>query len=151
MILVSPTPGAVASQGRNIPIEVRAIQVSGIAKVGFLVAPAGAVTNPTSPPNDSIVFLGVLPDTANYIDTLTVLAGTGTFDVIGFAEDSAGRRGFTNIVTVTIQSAANDITAPQVAHKIGARVEVDDTVLIRATDASAIAWIGFREIGRAHV
>jgi len=144
VILVSPTPGAVASQGRNIPIEVRAIQVSGIAKVGFLVAPAGAVTNPTSPPNDSIVFLGVLPDTANYIDTLTVLAGTGTFDVIGFAEDSAGRRGFTNIVTVTIQSAANDLTAPQVAHKIGARVEVDDTVLVRATDASAIAWIGFR-------
>ena len=142
--LVVPTPGAVASQGRNIPVEVRAIQASGIAKVGFLVAPASAVTNPTSPPNDSIVFLGLLPDTADYIDTLTVLAGTGTFDIIGFAEDSAGRRGFTNIVTVTIQSAANDVTAPQVAHKIGPRVEVDDTVLVRATDASAIAWIGFR-------
>jgi hypothetical protein len=142
--LVSPTPGAVASQGRNIPVQVRAIQASGIAKVGFLVAPAGAVTNPTSPPNDSIVYLGVLPDTADYTDTLTVLAGTGTFDVIGFAEDSAGRRGFTNIVTVTIQSVANDVAPPQVAHKIGARVEVDDTVLVRATDASAIAWIGFR-------
>ena len=144
VILVSPTPGAVASQNRNIPIEVRAIQASGIAKVGFFVAPAGAVTNPTTPPNDSIVFLGVLPDTADYTDTLTVLAGTGTFDVIGFAEDSAGRRGFTNIVTVTIQSVANDVAPPQVAHKVGARVEVDDTVLVRATDASAIAWIGFR-------
>ena len=142
--LIAPTPGAIASQGRNIPIQIQAIQVSGIAKIGFLVAPANAVTNPTVPPNDSIVFLGLLPDTANYTDTLTVVAGTGTFDVIGFAEDSAGRRGFTNIVTVTIQSVANDVTAPQVAHKISARVEVDDTVLIRATDASAIAWIGFR-------
>jgi len=31
-----------------------------------------------------------------------------------------------------------------VAHKVGPRVEVDDTVIVRATDASAIAWIGFR-------
>jgi len=142
--LIAPTPGAIASQGRNIPVQVQAIQAGGIAKIGFLVAPANAVTNPTSPPSDSIMFLGVLPDTANYTDTLTVVAGTGTFDVVGFAEDSAGRRGFTNIVTVTIQSVANDVTAPQVAHKISARVEVDDTVLVRATDASAIAWIGFR-------
>jgi len=142
--LLAPTAGAVASQGRSIPVEVRAIQASGIAKVGFLVAPASAVSNPTVPPNDSIVFLGVLPDTVDYTDTLNVVAGTGTFDIIGFAEDSAGRRGFTNVVTVTIQSAANDVTPPQVGHKIGARVEVDDTVLVRATDASAIAWIGFR-------
>src|SRR6266571_3274635 len=142
--LISPTAGAVASQNRSIPIEVRAIQNSGISKIGFLVAPASAVTNPTVPPNDSIVFLGALKDTVDYTDTLTVLAATGTFDVVGFAEDSAGRRLFTNVVTVTIQSAANDVTPPQVAHKINPRVEVDDTVIVRATDASAIAWIGFR-------
>src|SRR6266566_2171177 len=142
--LISPTAGAVASQNRSIPVEVRAIQNSGIAKVGFLVAPRSAVSNPTVPPNDSIVFLGALRDTVDYTDTLTVLAATGTFDVIGFAEDSAGRRGYTNIVTVTIQSAANDVTPPLVSHSVGARVEVDDTVIVRATDASAIAWIGFR-------
>jgi hypothetical protein len=142
--LISPTPGAVASQGRSIPIQVQAIQNSGIAKIGFLVSPPGAVTNPTVPPNDSIVFLGVLKDTVVYTDTLNVVAATGTFDVIGFAEDSAGRRGFTNIVTVTIQSAANDVTPPQVSHSVGARVEVNDTVIIRATDPSAISWIGFR-------
>src|SRR6266550_2454514 len=142
--LVSPTAGAVASQNRSIPVEVRAIQNSGIAKVGFLVNPRSAVSNPTTPPNDSIVYLGVLPDTADYTDTLNVLAGTGTFDIIGFAEDSAGRRGFSSVVTVTIQSAANDVTPPQVSHKIGARVEVDDTVIVRATDPSAISIIGFR-------
>jgi len=142
--LISPTPGAVASQGRSIPIQVQAIQNTGIAKIGFLVAPPGAVTNPTVPPNDSIVFLGVLKDTVVYTDTLNVVAATGTFDVIGFAEDSAGRRGFTNIVTVTIQSAANDVTPPLVSHSVGARVEVNDTVIVRATDPSAISWIGFR-------
>src|SRR6266550_8548250 len=144
VILISPARGAVASQNRSIPIEIRATQNSGIAKVGFLVAPRSAVSNPTVPPNDSIVFLGALKDTVDYTDTLTVLAATGTFDVIGFAEDSAGRRGYTNIVTVTIQSAANDVTPPLVSHSIGARVEVDDTVIVRATDASAIGWIGFR-------
>src|SRR5437879_511899 len=142
--LISPTPGATASQGRSIPIQVRAIQNSGIAKIGFLVAPAAAVTNPTVPPNDSIIYLGVLRDTALYTDTLNVVAATGTFDVIGFAEDSAGRRGFTNIVTVTIQSAVNDGRPPLVSHSVGARVEVNDPVIIRATDPSAISWIGFR-------
>jgi hypothetical protein len=142
--LVTPQAGSVASTGRSIPIQVEANQNSGIAKIGFLVAPRTAVTNPTTPPNDSIVFLGVLQDTAIYVDTLTVVAATGTFDVIGFAEDAAGRRGFTNVVTVTIQSAANDGTPPQVAHKIAARVEVDDTVTIRATDPSGISRIGFR-------
>src|SRR6267143_1995463 len=142
--LISPTAGAVASQNRSIPVEVRAIQNSGIAKVGFLVNPRSAVSNPTVPPNDSIVYLGTLQDTVDYTDTLTVLAATGTFDVVGFAEDSAGRRLFSPVITVTIQSAANDVTAPLVSHKIGPRVEVDDTIIVRATDASAIAWIGFR-------
>jgi hypothetical protein len=142
--LVSPTAGAVASQNRSIPVQVRAIQNSGIAKIGFLVNPPSAVVNPTTPPNDSIVFLGVLKDTVVYTDTLNVLAATGTFDIVGFAEDSAGRRGFSNIVTVTIQSAANDVTPPLVSHKVGARVEVNDTVVVRATDPSAISWIGFR-------
>src|SRR2546427_4382170 len=44
----SPTAGAVASQNRSIPVEVRAIQNSGIAKVGFLVNPPGEVANPTT-------------------------------------------------------------------------------------------------------
>ncbi len=141
--LLTPQPGSIASQFRGIPITVQALQKGGITKIGFLISPANAVSNPTTPPSDSLIILG-LPDTVTYTDTLIVQAATGTFQVIGFAEDSAGRRGFTNIVTVTIQSVANDVTPPQVSHKIGARVEVDDTVTVRATDPSAISWIGFR-------
>jgi hypothetical protein len=141
--LLTPQPGSIASQFRGIPVTVQALQTGGITKIGFLISPANAVSNPTTPPSDSLIILG-LPDTVTYTDTLIVQAATGTFQVIGFAEDSAGRRGFTNIVTVTIQSVANDVTPPQVSHKIGARVEVDDTVTVRATDPSAISWIGFR-------
>ncbi len=142
--LVSPQVGAVASTGKGIPIEVAAAQNSGIAKIGFLVSPTTSVSNPTTPPNDSIVFTAPRADSVAYVDTVIVVPTTGTFNVVGFAEDSAGRRGATNVVTVTILSAANDTTDPLVSHKVGTRVEVDDTVTVRATDPSAISWIGFR-------
>jgi hypothetical protein len=142
--LVLPLPGALASTGRGIPVQVQAVQNSGIAKVGFLVSPASAVSNPTRPPNDSIVYTAPFADSVDYTDTLVVTASTGTFNIVGFAEDSAGRRGSSNVVTVSIQSVANDVTAPIVAHKIGARVEVNDTITVRAQDPSAIEWIGFR-------
>jgi hypothetical protein len=83
-------------------------------------------------------------DSVEYQDTIIVVPSSGTFNVIGFAEDSAGRRGFSSVVTVTIQSVATDNAAPQVAHRIADRVEVDDTVHVRAQDPSAISWIGFR-------
>ena len=142
--LALPAPGALGSTGKGIPVDVIAIQNSGIAKIGFLVSPAASVNNPTRPPNDSIVFTPPFADSAEYQDTLVVIPASGTFNVVGFAEDSAGRRGFSNVVTVTIQSVATDAAPPIVAHRIAPRVEVDDTVHVRAQDPSAISWIGFR-------
>jgi len=142
--LVSPQPGALASQGGGIPVDIQAVQNTGISKIGFLVAPRTSVNDPTTPPSDSILYTAPLADSVEYIDTLVVLPSSGTFNIVGFAEDSAGRRGFSNVVTVTIQSVANDVTKPTVAHKIAARVEVDDSITVRATDASPISWIGFR-------
>jgi hypothetical protein len=142
--LVLPSAGALASTGKGLPIDVIAVQSGGIAKIGFLVSPASSVTNPTTPPNDSIVFTPPLADSVEYQDTIIVVPSSGTFNVVGFAEDSAGRRGFSAVVSVTIQSVATDNQAPVVAHRIGARVEVDDTIHVRAQDPSAISWIGFR-------
>ena len=142
--LVLPSPGALASTGKGIPVDVIAVQNSGIAKIGFLVSPATSVSNPTTPPNDSLVFTAPFADSVEYVDTLIVVPSSGTFNVIGFAEDSAGRRGFTSVVTVQIQSVATDNTPPIVAHRIADRVEVDDTIHVRAQDPSAISWIGFK-------
>ena len=141
--LIVPSPGALASTGKGLPVDLIAVQNSGITKVGFLVSPVGSVTNPTVPPNDSIVYTPPFADSVEYVDTVIVVPSTGTFNVVGFAEDSAGRRGYSNVVTVTIQSVATDNTAPIVAHRIADRVEVDDTIHVRAQDPSAIAWIGF--------
>ncbi|OLC07190.1 MAG: hypothetical protein AUH42_04115 [Gemmatimonadetes bacterium 13_1_40CM_70_11] len=125
-------------------MQVVAVQNSGIRKIGFVTSPAGAVTNPTTPPFDSSSFTAPLVDSVTFTDTLTVLATTGSFNVQGFAEDSAGRRGTSGTVTVTVLSAANDVTPPSVTDSLGLRVEVSDSVLVHATDPSAISWIGFR-------
>jgi hypothetical protein len=141
--LLDPQSGALASSGNGIPITIEAVQNTGISKIGFLVSPAAAVNNPTTPPNDSITFSIPFADSVVYRDTLTVVATTGSFVIVGFAEDSAGRRGTSGTVTVNIQSAQNDNTDPLVSHTIvGTRVEVNDTVVVRATDPSAISWLG---------
>ena len=144
VFLLAPNTGAVASTGRGIPIEVVAQQLSGIRKVGFLIAPDPAVTNPTIPPDDSIMYSIPYPDSTDYVDTVNVVATTGTFTITGFAEDSSGRRSTSGTVTVTVLSAANDNTPPSVTDSVGFRIEVSDTVKVSATDPSAISWIGFR-------
>ena len=144
VLLLSPGVGAQAQAGRNIPVEVVAQQLSGIRKVGFLVAPPTATTNPTTLPDDSIAYTIPYPDSVDYVDTVTVIPTTGTFTITGFAEDSSGRRSTSNTITVTIQSAATDNTPPSVTDSIGTRIEVSDTVKVHATDPSSITWIGFR-------
>ncbi len=141
VILVAPVTGAVASTGRNIPIDVIAVQNTGIRKIGFTFSPAGAITN-APPTSDSVLFGVPYSDSVRFVDTVTVQATSGSFVIVGFAEDSTGRRGTSATVSVSIQSAANDVTAPFVEHIVGARVEVSDSVRVHATDASAIAWMG---------
>ncbi len=147
--LLAPATGAVASTGKSIPVQVAAAQKSGVRKVGFLVVLASAVTNPTTPPNDSILYATPYADSVNFTDTLNVVATTGTFTVTGFAEDSGGRRGTSVSVTVTVQSAANDVTPPTVSHTVSARVEVSDSVTVHATDPSGISWMGLEILNTA--
>jgi hypothetical protein len=144
--LLSPTTGALASSGKGVPVSVQAQQLGGIQRIGFIIVPRSAVTDPTTPPTDSLVFTPPQrqpPDTT-YTDTLTVVATTGTFTITGFAVDAGGRRALSNSVTVTVQSAANDVTPPVVSHTISSRVEVNDNIRVHATDPSGISWIGFR-------
>jgi hypothetical protein len=142
VLLVAPVPGAVASTGKNIPVQVIAVQNTGIRKIGYQVSPASAVANPTG--TDSLSFPVPLQDSVSFTDTLTVNATSGTFAVVGFAEDSAGRRATSGTVTVSVLSAANDNAPPSVSHSVTARVEVSDSVQVHATDPSAIAWIGVK-------
>src|SRR2546426_10530627 len=144
--LVAPTAPAVASTGKNIPVEVHAQQLGGIERIGFIITPRAAVVDPSTPPTDSLVFTPPQrqpPDTF-YSDTLTVQPGFTSFTVTGFAVDAGGRRAFSNTVTVTVQTPGNDLTPPTVSHSISSRVEVNDNVAVHATDPSGIKVMGFR-------
>src|SRR5438094_235710 len=144
--LLQPVPPAVASSGKNIPVQVEARQLGGIATLGFIIAPRNAVVDPTTPPSDSVVFTPPArqPPATAYTDTLTVQVGFTSFTVTGFAVDAAGRRAFSNPVTVLVQTPGNDVTAPAVSHTVSSRVEVNDDITVHATDPSGISWIGFR-------
>src|SRR5438067_6466372 len=144
--LLQPVPPAVASSGKNIPVQVEARQLGGIAILGFIITPRNAVVDPTTPPTDSLVFTPPArqpPDTI-YSDTLTVQNGFTSFTVTAFAVDAGGRRALSPPVTVTVQTPGNDVTPPAVSHTISSRVEVHDNITLHATDPSGISWIGYR-------
>ena len=144
--LLQPVPPAVASSGKNIPVQVEARQLGGIATLGFIITPRNAVVDPTTPPTDSVLFTPPArqpPDTI-YTDTLTVQAGFTSFTVTAFAVDAGGRRSLSPPVTVTVQTPGNDVTPPAVSHSISSRVEVNDNITVHATDPSGISWIGYR-------
>ena len=147
--LFAPTTGALASSGKRITVSVSAAQAGGIQRIGFIIVPRSAVVDSTPLPvntADSVVFTATtgFPDSTVYTDTLTVLQSTGTFTVTGFAVDVGGRRAITSSVTVTVQSALNDVTPPVVSHTINSRVEVNDSITVHATDPSGISLIGFQ-------
>jgi hypothetical protein len=142
--LLKPGPGAVTSPGKQLVVEVQANQNTGIKKAGYTVA--GNVTG-----GDSLLVSVPLPDTVLFTDTLAVPAAAqaGTFVITGFAEDSSGRRATSTPITVTIQSAATDQTPPIVTFTVDKRVEVRDSITVRATDPSGITRIGWRAVDRA--
>jgi hypothetical protein len=141
VVLVQPSPGAVASPGKYVPVQVIATQRSGVKRVGWTVTPAGK----TVALADSIINPGPpFPDSVNFVDSVLVTGTTGTFTVLGFAVDSGGRRAISAPVIVTIQSAANDVTPPEIQQFVPHRAEALDTITVHATDPSGISVIGFR-------
>src|SRR6059036_426983 len=140
--LLQPTAGAVASSGKYIPIQVAAAQKSGVKRIGWLV---GGNAGQTAQTGDSLVNGSPpFPDTLDFVDSVQVTGTTGFFTVAGFAVDSGGRVSQTSPITVTILSAANDVTPPQIQQTVSVRAEANDTLTVHATDPSGISVIGFR-------
>ncbi|GBD32268.1 hypothetical protein HRbin33_01232 [bacterium HR33] len=134
--VTQPPPGQVTGPGVQLPIQVKAVQASGVRRVGYTVS--GVVTAA-----DSASF--PLPDTAIFNDTLLVPVGTpaGDFFIQGFAVDSASRRASSSVVTVTVQQALVDTIPPRVSFTVAKRVEVGDTITVTASDPSGIVRLGW--------
>src|SRR2546422_11034111 len=76
--LLQPTPGAVGSPGKYIPIHVAAAQKSGIKRIGWYVGRAAGQTTQTG---DSLVNGSPpFPDTLDFVDSvLASPTATGGF------------------------------------------------------------------------
>ncbi len=132
--LLQPTAGAVASSGKYIPIQVAAAQKSGVKRIGWLV---GGNAGQTAQTGDSLVNGSPpFPDTLDFVDSVQVTGTTGFFTLAGFAVDSGGRVSQTSPITVTILSAANDVTPPQIQQTVSVRAE--DSVLLSGTSTDVV-------------
>src|SRR5438132_1184385 len=137
--LIAPLTGAVAGNGKYVPIRVRGVQVSGIRRVRWVVSPGQTASN-----GDSLVNAGPpFPDSIDFVDSVLVTGTSGFFVLNGFAVDSGFRVASTPPVTVSILSVVNDLTPPQVEHFVSSRAEVGDSITVHATDPSGISKIGF--------
>src|SRR2546426_756828 len=139
--LIAPLTGAVAGTGKYIPIHVRAVQISGIKRIGWLVSPGQTATTGV----DSLLSpVPPYPDSIDLTDSVLVTGTSGFFVLSGFAMDSGNRSLSTQPpVTINILSVVNDLTPPQVEHFVPLRAEVADTITVHATDPSGITKIGF--------
>ncbi|HYK11968.1 MAG TPA: hypothetical protein VEV39_14315 [Gemmatimonadales bacterium] len=140
--LLAPTAGAVAGSGKYIPITVKGVQLAGgIRRLGWTI---GGTAGQTAVTADSLsTGSPPFPDSTVFTDSVLVTGTTGTFQVVGFAVDSAGRRAATIAVTVTIQSVATDNTPPEISQVVALRAEANDSITIHATDPSGITRVGF--------
>ncbi|MEK6769933.1 MAG: hypothetical protein AABY85_13240, partial [Gemmatimonadota bacterium] len=150
--IVRPSDSAFTSVGKSVAIEVSGVDPQGVRILGWRAS--GVLTA-----QDSIVatpVAGALADALTFIDTLTIPGGTplGNIVITPFGVDSLNDpSGTVGGVTVTVQSVAGDVTPPLVTFTVDSRVEVDDSISVRATDASGITWVGFvvRQLGSSAI
>src|SRR5437867_3213395 len=138
--LIAPLTGAVAGTGKYVPIHVRAVQVSGVKRIGWIVSPGQTATTGV----DSLLSAAPpYPDSIDLIDSVLVTGTSGFFVLQGFAVDAGFIPQSTPPVTINILSVVNDVTPPQVEHFVPLRAEVGDSITVHATDSSGISKIGF--------
>jgi len=140
----SGAPAPVSSPGLRIVVEILGVQQTGIRLVGYTTS--GVVTDSASKG------FSPLTDSARFVDTLRIpnAAAEGTFQIVGFAEDSAGRKGTSSPLIVTVQSISQDQSPPLVTVQIAGRVEVRDSIIVHATDPGGIATVGWRAVNLAN-
>ena len=149
LTVIRPGANAVAAPGKSLIVEIKGATRNGIRTLGYNVSGAFTVTRQAPAPGSGV-------DTLHYVDTLLVPATvtSGTFTINPFGTDNLGQPGSGPGVTVTVQSLATYTQGPLVYQTVGTRVEVKDSLSIRATDPTGIQKLGFtlmREADRSTI
>jgi hypothetical protein len=139
----SPESGTIAVIGKSIVVSLSARSAVKVKSAGFHGTGALSIA-------DSSVYSSPLSDSVAVLDTIAIPAGasTGALSLAPFVIDSLGERTVGPAITLNVQPLSSINSTPVVNFSHTARMEVDDTLHVEATDQAGITVLGY-EIRRA--
>ena len=139
--IIRPGTGAVAAPGKSIVVELRAVDKDGVRQVGYTTTGPSFNLTLTSPQpsvfSDTLIFTHTLEIPANF-------PPGQSFTISPFATDNNGQPGSGQSLTVSVVAPGSDSQGPQVYQTAGSRLEVDDSLRVRAIDPNGVTWIGYQ-------
>ncbi len=145
-VITSPTAGTKVVRGKSLVLALSARARYGVRTLGFVSSGAFAST-------DSVLFTGLLRDSAATLDTLVVPDSVrgATITVTPFVTDSLNQRVLGNPVAYAVQSPDSVNTIPIVSTGVARRLEITDTIFVSASDPVGIIALGYevRTLGGA--
>jgi hypothetical protein len=139
----SPASGTIAVVGKSIVMSLNARSAVKVRSVGFTTS--GSFTT-----GDSVAYSSPLPDSVAILDTLSIPANApvGPLTLTPFIIDSLGQRTVGPVTTLSVQPPSAINSTPAVTFSHTARIEVNDTLHIEASDQTGIVTLGY-EVRRA--
>ena len=137
-VITGPVSGTLFVTGKSGVIAIS-------AKAGLKVRTVGFETSGPYRTADSTIFASPLRDTVAILDTLAIpdTVKTGILTVTPFVVDSLGQRVAGRPVTFSVQPITAVNSTPVVTTGVTRRIEVLDTVHVRATDPTGIRVLGY--------
>jgi hypothetical protein len=134
----SPASGTVAVVGKSIVMSINARSAVKVRTVGFK-------TTGSFEFSDSSSYASPLPDSVAILDTLAIPANApvGPLQVAPFILDSLGQRTIGPVITLNVQPPSAINSTPVVAFSHTARIEVNDTLHVEASDQTGIVTLGY--------
>lgn len=139
--ITSPTSADSTAVGFTLPILISGSSPNRVKVLGY--SASGAIASAVT---DSIIFRSdsLRNDTTASLTLDLTGASAGTLTLTPFLIDSLGRRVTGASVTMTITSTAASNTIPTVTFGITDRIEVSDTINVKAADRGGIRYVGYR-------
>ena len=137
-IVTSPVTGSPVVSGKSLVVSFSGKARYKVRTLGYEITGAYSV-------KDSVSFANPLKDSVAVLDTLVVpdTVKGQIITVTPFVTDSLNQRVLGTAVQYAVQSPANAITVPIVRTGVAARLEVQDTVFVEATDPVGISVLGY--------
>ena len=137
-VITSPAAGSPVVSGKALVLSLSARARYKIRTLGYQIV--GAYVT-----RDSVLYGAPLRDSIALLDTLTIpdTVRGSVITVTPFIVDSLNQRVLGTPVSYAVQNASNANTIPIVRAGVTARMEINDTIFVEATDPVGISSLGY--------